>query len=154
MTMTSNHEEQNTEASYEVFETFLNTRSNEELSPHIMHAQISSHYYDQARQGILSVLRDGVRYGTLGFSSGSMRHHMIYRANNGNIFVIHNAYGNINDAYYFTPEMLNDFFEGSENEMPEFKLSDDVKVILQRLDRGTFGDDEFLPPTVRSESRG
>lgn len=150
MTMTTTHEEQ---ASYEVFETFLNTRSNEELSPHIMHAQISSHYYDQARQGILSVLRDGECYGSLGFSSGGMRHHMIYRANNGNIFVIHNAYGNINDAYYFTPELLKDYFEESENEMPDFKLSDDVKVILQRLDRNTF-DEGFLPQMMMSESRG
>ena len=49
--------------------------------------------------------------------------------------------------------MLKDYFEGSENEIPEFNLSDDVKVILQRLDRDMFGDDELPPMTMmRSES--
>ena len=49
--------------------------------------------------------------------------------------------------------MIVDYFEESENEMPDFKLSDDVKVILQRLDRNTF-DEGFLPQVMRSESRG
>jgi len=143
MTMTPTLEE---EASNVAIETFLNTRLNHQLSPNGLHAQLSGNY-NQARRGILSVLRDGERFGTLGFSSGGMRHHMLYRANNGNVFVVHNAYGNFSDAFYFTPSMLKDYFEGSENEIPEFNLSDDVKVILQRLDREMFGDDE-LPPIM------
>ena len=140
MTMTINHD-QNTEASYEVFETFLNTRLSHSLSPDGFHAQLSSHYYDQARQGILRVLRDGERLGSIGYSSGGMRHHMLYRANNGTIFVIHNAYGDLSDAFYFTPEMLKDFFEGHEQEAPLLELSDDVKVILERFNRMTLYDE-------------
>jgi hypothetical protein len=136
--MTINHEQQNAEASYEEFETFLNTRLNIELSPNGLHAQLSSHYYNQARQGILRVLHDGERLGSLGYSSGGMRHHMLYRADNGNVFVVHNAYGNLSDAFYFTPSLLREYFEDSENEMPEYELSDDVKAILNRIDREAF----------------
>ena len=129
--------EQSVEAP-DTIESFLNTRLNIELSPNGLHAQLSSNYYDQARRGILSVLCNGERYGSLGYSSGGMRHHMLYRADNGNVFVVHNAYGNWSDAFYFTPSLLREYFEDNENEMPEYELSDDVKAILYRIDREAF----------------
>ena len=63
---------------------------------------------------------------------------MLYRADNGNVFVVHNAYGNLSDAFYFTPSLLREYFEDNENEMPEYELSDDVKAILYRIDREAF----------------
>jgi len=136
--MTPTFEAEQSAEAPNTIETFLNTRLNIDLSPNGLHAQLSSHYYDQARQGISRVLRDGERLGSLGYSSGGMRHHMLYRADNGNVFVVHNAYGNWSDAFYFTPSLLREYFEGNENEMPEYELSDDVKAILNRIDREAF----------------
>jgi len=88
------------------------------------------------------VLRDGNRTGSLGYSSGGMRHHILYRAYSGIVYVIHNAYGEYNDAYYFTQTMLNEFFEGYEHERPYLPMSQSFKEKLRDLEKKMYGECE------------
>ena len=61
---------------------------------------------------------DQILYGT---SSGEMRTHNLIRLNNV-IYVYHyTAWGGVSDAFYFTESELKGYFEGFENDMPEFK---------------------------------
>lgn len=123
-------------------EQFLKERHPDDLSPFGIHASISSQYYQQARVGTLRVLRDGNRMGSLGYSSGGMRHHILYRAYSGIVYVIHNAYGEYNDAYYFTNTMLNEFFEGYEHYRPYLPMSESFKKKLRDLEKKMYGECE------------
>tara|TARA_Y100000389_G_C17436580_1_gene505916 strand:+ start:162 stop:509 length:348 start_codon:yes stop_codon:yes gene_type:complete len=99
---------------------FISEKS--DLTPYGIHASLSYHMYPFAREQIkkffMDTSIDQILYGT---SSGGMRTHNLIRLNNV-IYVYHyTAWDKTNDAFYFTEVELNGYFEGFENDIPEFK---------------------------------
>jgi hypothetical protein len=93
-----------------------------DFSPEGLHASLSYHMYANARNAIKQFFADpSIRHIAYGWSSGHMRVHILYRHDDGKIYVVHHSYGSYTDAFYFTKSELKDYFEDYENEMPEFE---------------------------------
>lgn len=112
---------------------FINDYDIFKMNPYRLHAEISSNYYGMACQAIKNVINNKEKSGILGYSSGGMRCHLLFRADNNELFVVHNAYGSINDAFYFTKNIMEIYFE-DDNSMPEWEESEDVKNILKEIE--------------------
>ena len=127
----------------EAIEQFLKTRTPEQLSPDYLHAEISTSYYDIACETIKNVIVNGDRSGCLGVSS--TREHVLYRAEDGTIYVVHFGFGKYIDAYYFTPLKIQMYFEYHDGEPPEFTLSEEVQANIKKysLDFGEELGDEL-----------
>lgn len=122
---------------------FVNTRERYSLDPNLLHADISSHKYAFAQQQILKFFNDpSMEVIILGSSSGDMRSHMLYRADNGVIYQVHYAYGRYSDAFYLTKSFLEYVFEGNENNIPDFEDPEQ----LSDFTRYSFDEDTMFEP--------
>lgn len=120
---------------YSEISNYINTN---DLNPWRLHASLSGHKYQYARDQIKAFFMDPnidqVLYGT---SSGDSRSHFLVRLNDI-VYVYHYSWGRISDAFYFTEGELSLYFEGFENEMPVFKnqfLSQSHPWLLQDENR-------------------
>lgn len=111
---------------------FVNTRN--DLNPFKLHAEISSQYINVARNAYKDIMNNDFRLKIFGYSSNAMRTHYLYKGEDNTLYVVHKAYGELNDAFYLTEGNLSHWFDGFENEMPEFKLSDKVRNFLHSLE--------------------
>lgn len=110
----------NNDDNYRFLENFVNTHQN--LNPNRLRAELSSRWYEFAREKIRQFFEEPeTKLVTYGYSSGDLRSHSLYRADNGLIFVVYFAYGVWNDACYFTEEELSMYFQDEENTIPDFK---------------------------------
>ena len=102
------------------YENYVNVNGNVENPELQLHASISSNYYQYARDAIVQFFSkpDENKVVTYGWSSGQMRSHRLYRADNGKIFVVHYSYGNLSDVFPFTKDEMMSYFEGYENTIP------------------------------------
>lgn len=101
------------------FAEYINSR--EDLSPDGLHASLSYHMFAFARSAIIKFFEDPtISIMNYGWSSGNMRGHMLYRHTDGIIYVIHQSYGDLSDAFYFTRGEMEGYFEDFESEMPDF----------------------------------
>lgn len=110
---------------------FVNCRN--DLNPFKIHASISSNYYNLARDAYKRIMNESTLE-IFGYSSSSMRTHYLYKGDDNTLYVIHKEYGIFNDAFYLTEGDLSDWFDGFENEMPEFKLSEKAITYLHSLE--------------------
>lgn len=110
---------------------YVNTRN--DLNPFKLHADISSNYYNLAREAYKKIMNESTLE-IFGYSSNSMRVHYLYKCEDNTLYVIHKAYGELNDAFYLTEGNVSYWFDGFENEMPEFKLSDKARNFLHSLE--------------------
>lgn len=111
---------------------YVNTRN--DLNPFKVHAHISSNYYNLAREAYKKIMNNESTLEIFGYSSNSMRVHYLYKGEDNTLYVIHKAYGELNDAFYLTEGNVSYWFDGFENEMPEFKLSDKARNFLHSLE--------------------
>jgi hypothetical protein len=116
--------------STQIYEEFINTFDRERMLPGRIRPQLSTQHYECAREAIKKVINDGEESAILGFTSGGLCSHILVRTESGELYIVHNAYGNLNDAYYLTPYYVKDIFEGFENEMPIWKPSERIQTIL------------------------
>lgn len=104
------------------YETFI--ANADSLSPHRLKAELSTQMYGFARKRICEFFTSDARNASVvyGYTSGSMRSHILYRADDGIVYVIHFAYGEISMAYYFTNAEMQDYFEDADDglEMPHY----------------------------------
>ncbi len=112
---------------------YVNTRN--DLNPFKLHAEISSNYFNLAREAYKKIMNNESTLEIFGYSSNSMRVHYLYKCENDTLYVIHKAYGEFNDAFYLTQGYLSHWFDGFENEMPEFKISEKVRNFLNSLEQ-------------------
>ena len=122
---------------FDFMDDLINTSSN--LSPFGLHASMSPNYYPMARLNINTLFnnRNSSRMICIGYSSGGLRSHCIFRSSNGKIYNVHNSYGEM-DIFYFTKDDLQNYFEGHLDEMPKFE--EPPEVIQMRT--------EYYGPTV------
>jgi hypothetical protein len=93
----------------------------ESSSPYILKSQLSAHFYDMARKAITEFFKDKtMRYNVMGYSSGNMCMHGIFRSKDNIIFEVHCAYGTTR-CYYMTKDGMSVYYEHYENEMPDFE---------------------------------
>lgn len=111
----------------------MNVADKFRMNPAEVHPQLSTNYFQMAKEAIIAVVVNGEQSAVMGYTSGGMRSLTLYRANNGDIYVIINWQGNYNDAYYFIPGMEEMYFEGHENEIPQWELSDNIKKIINNF---------------------
>jgi len=98
---------------------YINTSS--DLSPNRLHATLSYNVFAYARGAMKDFFNDPkLPYLTYGWSSGQMRQHIIYRHTDGLIYVVHYAYGEFSDAFYFTYNEMAQYFEDFEHEIPKY----------------------------------
>ena len=112
---------------------YVNTRN--DLNPFKLHADISSDYCYLARSAYKKIINNESTLQIFGYSSNSMRVHYLYKCEDDTLYVIHKAYGELNDAFYLTEGTVSYWFDGFENEMPEFKLSDKARNFLNSLEQ-------------------
>lgn len=110
---------------------YVNIR--EDLNPYKLHADISSNYYSMARDTYKKIINNNLILGIIGYSSNLMRIHYLYKGEDNTLYIVHSAYGNINDAFYLTQSIVSCWFDGFENEMSELKLTDKVNNYLNNL---------------------
>jgi hypothetical protein len=109
------------------------------LPPDIICATISSHYHENARIMITDFLRDSSqRMVTYGYSSGGARAHILFRSENGKLFLVFKTADRGNRVYYLRKNLLYDVFEDHEDEIPEFD------------EHAT--EEDLLPPDIMSRS--
>ena len=118
---------------------FINTISNFvnrrlDLNPYRIHADISSNFLYLARDAYKKVMQNESRLEVFGYTSNSMRTHYLYKGEDDTLYVVHKAYGELNDAFYLTKGELSNWFYGYENEMPEFKTSEKAEEYLRSLE--------------------
>tara|TARA_B100001175_G_C19500328_1_gene637716 strand:+ start:372 stop:740 length:369 start_codon:yes stop_codon:yes gene_type:complete len=105
---------------------YINTVT--DFSQDRLHATLSCHMYNHARGAIKRFFDDPTMTDIIyGWSSGQLRSHILYRHSDGIIYVVHFAYGEYRDAFYFTKSELMDYFEDFEDEMPDFQESEFVQ---------------------------
>ena len=76
-----------------------------------IHASISGHKYYMARIEINYFFEnEDVRLCTYGTSSSDMRSHQLFRHSNGNIYVVHHAYGELSDWFPLTGSEISRYF--------------------------------------------
>ena len=101
----------------------------ESLNPYILKPQLSYHFYDMARKAITKFFKDTtMRHNVMGYSSGNMRMHGIFRSKDNIIYEVHCAYGNIR-CYYMTKGEMSDYYYNHESEMPEFEDPEVLKTL-------------------------
>lgn len=109
---------------YEEIEEFIKNRYEKDiysLSPYSLHAQISGHYYDYARDSIKSFFKENKKFTIYGNSSSHMRSHHLYRSNDNIIYVVHLWCQKISDVFYFSRSELETYFEdGHMDSAPDF----------------------------------
>ena len=114
-------------------EEFINNF--QDLSPYKLQASLSTRYYEYARQAIKEFFSDpSITNIIYGWSSGEYRSHHLVRHSNGNIYGVHYAYGELTNAYYFTEEELDDYFNGYEKEKPLFRESREIEKFKNKND--------------------
>ena len=104
-------------------ENLVNTLSDQQMTrtEDIICATISSHYHENARIKVIDFLRDSSkRMVTYGYSSGGSRAHMLYRSENGKLFIVFKTAQRGERVYYLRKNLLYDVFEDHENEIPDF----------------------------------
>ena len=114
----------------ECIREFIKSFHTERLLPGFLRAQLSTSQYGGARAAIKRVIIDGEQQTVLGRTSGGMCVHYLVRTDSGELYIVHNASGTLNDAYYFTIDYLKDIFDGFESEMPDWKPSARIQEIL------------------------
>lgn len=120
----------NDDDNYRFLENFVNTHQN--LNPYRIRAGLSSRWYDFAREKIKKFFEEPeTKLITYGYSSGELRSHSLYRADNGLIFIVYFAYGEWSDACYFTEDELLMYFQDEENTIPDFKNPPQVQNLAQ-----------------------
>lgn len=120
----------NNDDNYRFLENFVNTHQN--LNPYRIRAGLSSRWYDFAREKIRQFFEEPeTKLITYGYSSGDLRSHSLYRADNGLIFIVYFAYGEWSDACYFTKDELLMYFQDEENTIPDFKNPPQVQNLVQ-----------------------
>jgi hypothetical protein len=98
---------------------YINTSN--DFSPNGLHATLSYDRFPYARGMMEDFFNDPkLQYLTYGWSSGQMRQHIIYRHTDGLIYVVHYAYGEFTDAFYFTYSEMAQYFEDFEHEIPKY----------------------------------
>lgn len=76
-----------------------------------IHASISGHKFYMARIEINYFFEnEDVRLCTYGTSSSDMRSHQLFRHSNGNIYVVHHAYGELSDWFPLTGSEISRYF--------------------------------------------
>ena len=75
---------------------------------------------------------------TYGYSSGGARAHILYRSENGKLFLVFKTIDRGDRVYYLRKDLLYDVFEDHETEIPDF-------------DEHTMEED-ILPPDIMSRS--
>jgi hypothetical protein len=128
-----NNEQEEMNKYLNYIENIKNLRSKDSLLPCDLHEQIPEDGYDVARCSIKMFFNNNLRFVNYGYSSGSIRIHSLYRGCNGIIYVVHTWCGSISDIYYFTKGELYKYFEGYENEMPDFKNPEEVEEYLDTI---------------------
>ena len=108
----------------------MNVADKTRILPGGIHAQLSTHYFTMAKDAVISVLVNGEKSAVMGYTSGGRRSFELYRANDGDVYVIINWQGDYDDAYHFLPGMEGMYFEGYESEIPQWEPSDKVKKII------------------------
>lgn len=118
------HDKNRERDEYSKIETFLKNKKEKEIyrmSPYSLHAQISGHYYGVVRDAIKYFFQENKKFVQYGTSSSHMRSHNLYRGDDGIIYVIHSWCGEICDAFYFSRNELETYFEDEHMEtMPDF----------------------------------
>jgi len=118
-------------------ENLVNTLSDKQMTlpQNIIWATVSSDYRENARIRITDFLRDSSqRMVIFGYSSGGARAHMLYRHENGKLFLVFKSADRGDRVYYLRKELLYDVFEDRENEIPDF-------------DEHT-AEEDFIPPPM------
>ena len=109
------------------------------LPQDIICATISTHYHENGRIKITDFLGDSSqRIVVYGYSSGGARAHILYRSENGKLFIVWKTADRGNRVYYLRKNLLYDVFEDHETEIPDFE-------------EHTMEED-ILPPDIMSRS--
>ena len=104
-------------------ENLVNTLSDQKMTlpEDIICATVSSHYRENARIKIIDFLIDSSQSMVIyGYSSGGARAHMLYRSENGKLFLVFKTADRGDRVYYLRKNLLYDVFEDHENEIPDF----------------------------------
>ena len=91
------------------------------LPEDIICATITRDYHVNARIRIIEFLNDNTqRMIIYGYSSGGAREHILYRSEEGMLFLVFNTSDRGERVYYLRKNLLFDVFENHENEIPYF----------------------------------
>ena len=142
-------------------ENLVNTLTDTQMTlpQDIICATISSHYHKNARIRITDFLNDpSQRMVTYGYSSGGARAHILYRSENGRLFLVFKTADRGYRVYYLRKDLLYDVFEEHENEIPYFEEHEneipDVEEHENEIpdfDEHT-GEQDELPPAIMSRT--
>ena len=108
------------------FEKFIENYDKNNLSPYNLKAELSSHMYEFAKENIKKFFDDNLKCITYGYTSSSFRSHILYRSDNGEIYIIHTWMGEANRAYYFTRSQMLEYFEDGDD-VPDWEESANIK---------------------------
>jgi hypothetical protein len=115
------------------YETFISNSHN--LSPNRLKAELSPSMYSFARKQICEFFRNiKPNAATIyGLTSGNMRYHILYLADDGIVYAFHFEHGKIKLAYYFTNAEMKEFFEDADDglKMPKYE---DPQIVRDSLD--------------------
>ena len=113
--------ENNENNEYQEIEKYINNINKEDkISLMMMKAELSTHYFSYAKKNILAFFNNKEKkFTTIGYSSGSMRSHHLYKATDDIIYEIHYSYGKYSYCSYLTPSMISMYFDEGE-ELPIF----------------------------------
>ena len=122
------------------------------LPPDIICATISSHYRKNGRIKITDFLGDSSqRMVTYGYSSGGARAHILFRSENGKLFLVFKTADRGERVYYLRKDLLYDVFEDHEDEIPEFHEHATEEDEIPEFDEHATEED-LLPPDIMSRS--
>ena len=119
-------------------------------NPYRIHASLSQHKAYHARIAIIEFFKNNLRITWIGNSSGDMRGHYLYRGKDGNLYNVHEFWGEIKDVFYFTEGDLDWAFEENPEGKPNWKMPDKVKREIARMN-GINYDTEDTPLLVDDE---
>jgi hypothetical protein len=90
-------------------------------------ANVSRNYAEIATTKIREFLSNTEnRFVIFGYSSGGARTHILYRAEDGTLYIVYRTTDRGNRIYYLTDWILGDIFREFEHDVPEFKNPDVV----------------------------